>query len=126
MYFVSHQCKIITGVILRCEFLKKNHLCFNYFKSEHSRKNCKNNIRFYHCEGNHNTALCYQKQNRNSYNDGVQRNPTQLPQKDKKGSKTNQQSQIQYEDGESQGNAHESNIVEKLSCLVEGNTSIIL
>ena len=59
----SNQCKIITDVKLRCEFLKKNHLCFNCSKSGHSKKNCKNNIRCYHCKGNHNTALCYQRQN---------------------------------------------------------------
>ena len=34
-------------------------------------------MRFCHCKGSHNTAL--QRQNRNSYNDGVQRNLTQLP-----------------------------------------------
>ena len=122
----SNQCKIITDVKFRCEFLKKNHLCFNCFKSGHSKKNCKNNIRCYHCKGNHNTALCYQRQNRNSCNNGGQRNPTQLPQIDNKGSKTNQQNQIQHEDGENQENVHESNVEEKLSCLVEGNTSIIL
>ena len=75
-------------------------------------------IRCYHCKGNHNTALCYQKQNRNSYNDGVQRNPTQLPQIDNKGSKTNQQNQVQHEDGKNQENVHGSNVEEKLSCLV--------
>ena len=56
----SNQSKIITDVKLRSEFLKKNHLCFNCFKSGHSKKNCKNNTRCYHCKGNHNTALCYQ------------------------------------------------------------------
>ena len=35
----SNQCKIITDVKLRCEFLKKNNLCFNCFKSGHSKKN---------------------------------------------------------------------------------------
>ena len=99
---------------------------FNCFKSGHSKKNCKNNTRCSHYKGNHNTALCYHRQNRNSYNDGVQRNPTQLPQRDNKGSKTSQQNQIQHEDGESQENVHESNVEGKLSCLVEGNTSIIL
>ena len=122
----SNQCKIITDVKLRCEFLKKNHLCFNCIKSGHSKKNCKNNIRCYHCTGNHNTALCYQRQNRNSCNNGVQRNPTQLPQIDNKGSKTNQQNQIRHEDRENQENVHESSVEEKLSCLVEGNMSIIL
>ena len=72
----SNQGKIITYVKLRCELLKKNHLCFNCFKSGHSKKNCKNNIRCCHCKGNRNTAPCYRRQNRNSYNDGVQRNPT--------------------------------------------------
>ena len=38
----------------------------------------------------------------------------------------NQQNQIQHEDGESQEHMHESNTEEKLSCLVEGNASIIL
>ena len=66
------------------------------------------------------------KAKRNSYNDGVQRNPTHLPQIDNKGRKSNQQNQIQYEDGENQENVHESIVKEKLSCLVEGNTSIIL
>ena len=66
------------------------------------------------------------KAKRNSYNDGIQRNPTQLPQRDNKSSKTNQQDQIQHEDGESQERIHESNVEEKLLCLVEGNTSIIL
>ena len=75
---------------------------------------------------NHNTALCYQRQNRNSYNDGVQRNPTQLPQRNNEGSKTNKQNQIQHEDGESQESVHESNVEEKSMCLVEGNKSIIL
>ena len=102
-------------------------MCFNCFKSRHSKENCKNNIRCYHCKGNDNTALCYQRQNRNSYNDGVQKNPTQLPQIDNKGgSKTNQQNQIQHEDGENQENVRESNVEEKLSCLVEDNMSIIL
>ena len=96
------------------------------FKLRHSKKYCKNNIKCYHCKGNHNTALCYQRQNRNCYNDGVQRNPTQLPQRYNKSSKTNHQNQIQHEDGESQESLPESNIEEKLSCLVEGNTSIIL
>ena len=122
----SNQCKIITDVKLRCEFLKKNHLCFNWFKSGHLKKNCKNNIRCYHCKGNHNTALCYQRQNRKSYNDGVQRNPTQLSQRYNKGCKTNPHRQMQHEQGESQENVHESNLEDKLSCLVEGNTPIIL
>ena len=52
------------------------------------------NIKCYHCKGNDNSALRYQRQNRNSYNDGVQRNPTELPERDNKGSKTNQQNQI--------------------------------
>ena len=122
----SNQCKIIRDVKLRCEFLKKNYLYFNCFKSGHSKMTCKNDIRCYYCKGNHNTVLYYQRQNRNSYNDEVQRNPTQLPQRDNKGSRTNQQNQIQHEDGESQENVYESNVEEKLSCLVEGNTSIIL
>ena len=53
---------------------------------------------------------------------GVQRNTTQLPQRDNKGSKTTHQNQIQHEDGESQKNLPHSNLEEKLSCLVEGNT----
>ena len=69
----SNQCKFITDVKLRCEFLKKNTLCFNCFKSGHSKNNCKSSIRYYQCKGNHNTAFCYQRQNRNSYNDGVRR-----------------------------------------------------
>ena len=52
----SNQRKIITDVKLRFGFLKKNHFCFNYFKSEHSKNNCKNNI-CYHCKGNHNSSL---------------------------------------------------------------------
>ena len=63
----SNQCKIITDVKLRCEFLKKNNLCFNCFKLGHSKKNCKNNIKCYHCKGNHNTTLCYRRQNRKSH-----------------------------------------------------------
>ena len=47
----SNQCKIITDVKLRCEFLKKNNLCFNCFKSGHSKKNCNTNIKCYHCKG---------------------------------------------------------------------------
>ena len=98
-------------------------------KSGHSKKNSKNNIRFYHWNGNHDTALYYQEQNINSYNDGVQRNPTQLPQRDNKVSKTNEQNKNQYEDWvwrESQEKGHESNMDEKLSCLLESNMSIIL
>ena len=60
----------------------------------------------------------------NSYNDGIQRNPTQLPQRDQ--IQQNQQNQIQHEDGESQERIHGSNVEEKLLCVVEGNTSIIL
>ena len=78
-----------------------------------SKKNCKVNIKSNHCKGNHNTALCYQRQSRNSYNDEVQRNPTQLPQRDNKGSKTNQQYQIQHEEGESQESVHESNVLDR-------------
>ena len=37
----------------------------------------------------------------------------------------NKQNRIQHEDGKSQENVHESNLDEKLSCLVEGSTSII-
>ena len=70
---------------------QKTNLCLNCFKLGHSKKNCKINIKCYHCKGNHSTTLCYQSQNRNSYNNGVQRNPTQLPQRDNKGSKINQQ-----------------------------------
>ena len=58
--------------------------------------------------------------------DGVQRNPTQLLQRDNKGSETNQQNKIQHEDGESRESVHQGNVEEKLSCLVEGDTSIIL
>ena len=47
----------------------------------------KGNIRCYHCKGNHNTALCYQRQNRNSYNDGVQRNPINYHKRHNKGIK---------------------------------------
>ena len=101
-------------------------MCFNCFKLGNSEKNCKINIKCYHCKENNNTALCYQRQNRNSYNDGVQRNPTQLPQRNNEGSKTNKQNQIQHEDGESQESVHESNVEEKSLCLVEGNTSLIL
>ena len=101
-------------------------MCFNCFKLGNSEKNCKINIKCYHCKENNNTALCYQRQNRNSYNDGVQRNPTQLRQRNNKGSKTNKQNQIQHEDGESQESVHESNVEEKSLCLVEGNTSLIL
>ena len=66
------------------------------------------NIKCYRCKGNHNSALRYQRQNRNSYNDGVHRNSTELPERDNKGSKTNQQNQIQREVGESQESVHES------------------
>ena len=45
------------------------------------------NIKCYRCKGNHNSALRYQRQNRNSYNDRVHRNPTELPERDNKGSK---------------------------------------
>ena len=93
----SNQCKIITDVKLQ-----KNNLCSNCFKLGHSKKNCKINIKCYHCKANHNTDLCHQRQNRNSYNDDVQRNSTKLPHKDNKVSKTNQQNEIQHEDGESQ------------------------
>ena len=72
------------------------------------------------------TVLCYQRQNRNSHNDGVQRNPSQFHKWDNKGSDTNKQNRIQHEDGKSQENVHESNLDEKLSCLVEGSTSIIM
>ena len=74
----------MTDVKLRCEFLKKNNLCFNDFKLGHLKKNCKINIKCYHCKRYHNTAPCYQRQNRNSYNNGVQINATHLPQSDNK------------------------------------------
>ena len=59
----SNQCRIITDVKLRCEFLKKNRLCFNCFKTGHVKKDCSIKIKCYICKGNHNTSLCYQNQN---------------------------------------------------------------
>ena len=56
------------------------------------------------------TRLCYQRQNRNSYNDRVQRNQNQSAQRSNKGSKTTLQNQIQHEDGEIQENIHGSKV----------------
>ena len=99
-------------------------MCFNCFKSGHSKKNCKTNIKCYHCKGTQ--PFVIKGKIRNSYNRGVRRNSTQLPQRDHKGIKTKHQNQIQHEDGESQESLPESNIGDKLSCLVEGNTPMIL
>ena len=55
------QCKTITDVKLNVNFSRKI-ICFNCFKLGHLKKNCKIDIKCYHCKGNHNTALCYQRQ----------------------------------------------------------------
>ena len=49
-----------------------------------------------------------------------------MPHRYNTGSKSNQQNQIQDEGGESQQDVHESSVEQKLLCLVEGDTSIIL
>ena len=102
-------------------------ICFDCLKSRHSKKNCKNTVILdVIIVSGVATRLCYQRQNRNSYNDRVQRNQNQLAQRDNKGSTTTLQNQIQHEDGEIQENIHNRKVEEKLSRFIKGNTSVIL
>ena len=52
-------CQIATDLKARTEMLRKNRICFKCLRSDHTKPNCKNNIKCYKCkkEGDHHTAL---------------------------------------------------------------------
>ena len=92
------------------------------------KKNCKINIQYYHCKGNHSTALSYQRQKEIVTTMEFRETPLNYHKEITKIVKrTNKiKFNMKMERVKNVCMMHESNVEEKLLCLLEANTSIIL